>query len=161
LSHEQIESSRIFRIHLDTFSGEPTESGLGLLNWRPGGGATWFLPATPMVGEIALQHQELSRRTLTEHGFEYIVEFVCGPRVARALHIIYNRSDEGERNRMRDCYAALVKAYDEIGYPIGRTPTDWHELAMRRLPELRRVCCAIKGALDPNGVIAPGKYGIA
>ncbi|MEW2117140.1 FAD-binding oxidoreductase [Streptomyces sp. NPDC005474] len=161
LSHEQIESSPVFRIHLDTFSGEPTESELGLLNWRPGAGATWFLPATPVVGEIAQQHQELSRRILTEHGFEYTVEFVCGPRAARALHlIIYNRSDQGERERMRDCYTALVEAYDAIGYPIGRAPTDWQEKAMRRLPELSRVCGAIKGALDPDGVIAPGKYGI-
>ncbi|MBW8739134.1 MAG: FAD-binding oxidoreductase [Streptomyces turgidiscabies] len=162
LPHEEIASSPIFKIHLDTFSGEPTESELGLLNWRPGGGATWFLPATPMVGEIAQQHQELSRRILTEYGFEYTVEFVCGPRAGRALHIIiYNRSDQDERNRMQQCYAALVEAYDAIGYPIGRTPTDWQEKAMRRLPELSRVCGVIKGALDPNGVIAPGKYGIA
>lgn len=62
LSHEDIAGSPIFKIHLDTFSGEPTDSELGLLDWRPGGGATWFLPATPMVGEIAQQHQELSRR---------------------------------------------------------------------------------------------------
>lgn len=162
LSHEQIADSRVFRIHLDTFSGEPTDSELGLLNWRPGGGATWFLPATPMIGEIAEQHQELSRRILTEYGFEYTVEFVCGPRAARALHIIiYNRADDTERARMRDCYEALVTAYDEIGYPIGRTPTDWQELAMRRLPRLRNVCGALKTALDPDGVIAPGKYGIS
>jgi hypothetical protein len=32
---------------------------------------------------------------------------------------------------------------------------------MRRLPALSRVCRAIKVALDPNGIIAPGKYGIA
>lgn len=162
LPHEQIANSPAFRVHLDTFSGEPTESELGLLNWRPGGGATWFLPATPMVGRIAQQHQELSRRILTEFGFEYAVEFVCGPRAARALHIIiYNRADETERIRARDCYAALVQAYDAIGYPIGRTPADWQENAMPRLPQLGRVCEALKGALDPNRVIAPGKYGIA
>ena len=161
LSHEEIAASPIFKIHLDTFSGDPTDSELGLLDWRPGGGATWFLPAAPMVGEVAQLHQETSRRVLTEYGFEYTAEFVCGPRAARALHIImYNKSDEGERRRMRECYAALVEAYDEIGYPIGRTPTDWQENAMQRLPELSRVCGLIKGALDPNDVIAPGKYGI-
>jgi 4-cresol dehydrogenase (hydroxylating) flavoprotein subunit len=40
LSHDDIAASPVFRIHLDTFSGEPTESELALLNWRPGGGAT-------------------------------------------------------------------------------------------------------------------------
>lgn len=161
LSHDDIAASPVFRIHLDTFSGEPTESELALLNWRPGGGATWFLPATPMVGETALQHQEVSRRVLAEYGFEYSAEFVCGPRAARALHIIvYNRTDQTERARARDCYAALVKAYDEIGYPIGRAPTDWQERAMHRLPGFGRVCGLLKRALDPQGVIAPGKYGI-
>jgi 4-cresol dehydrogenase (hydroxylating) flavoprotein subunit len=101
ISHEEIVRDLVFKVRLDTFSGEPTESELGLLDWRPGGGATWLLPATPMDGEIAQQHQELSRRILADHGFEYLVEFVCGPRAARALHIIvYNRADDAERRRM-------------------------------------------------------------
>jgi hypothetical protein len=29
------------------------------------------------------------------------------------------------------------------------------------LPELRRLTSSIKAVLDPGGVIAPGKYGIA
>lgn len=160
ISHEEIESSPVLRIHLDTFSGEPTESELGLLNWRSGG-ATWFLPATPMVGEIAELHHSVSRRILNEHGFDYMVEFVCGPRAARGLHIvIFNREDEDERKRMDACYAALVEAYDEMGYPIGRAPTDWHERGGERLADLGRLTSALKSALDPNGVIAPGKYGI-
>lgn len=160
ISHEEIEKSSVLKIHLDTFSGEPTESELGLLQWR-NGGATWFLPAAPMVGEAADLHQQVSRRVLGKHGFDYMVEFVCGPRAARGLHIIlFDRTDDDERRRMAECYAELVAAYDEIGYGIGRTPTDWQEQAGARLPELTRLTAAIKGAIDPNGVIAPGKYGI-
>ncbi|MGQ4619408.1 FAD-binding protein [Nocardia sp. R7R-8] len=160
ISHEEIEASPVLKIHLDTFSGEPTESELGLLDWR-NGGATWFLPATPMVGEVAAEHQDVSRRILNEHGFDYMVELVCGPRAARGLHIImFDREDEAERKRMDDCYAALVEAYDQMGYPIGRAPTDWHERGGERLAGLARLTGAIKSAIDPQGVIAPGKYGI-
>jgi 4-cresol dehydrogenase (hydroxylating) len=159
--HQDIVDNPVFKIHLDTFSGEPTERELGLLDWRPGGGATWFLPATPMIGATAQQHQEVSRRVLAEHGFEYIVELVCGPRAARALHIIiFDRSNPDERGRMQSCYRALVAAYDELGCPPGRMPTDWQEEAMVRLPTLQRVASVLKQALDPNCVIAPGKYGI-
>ena len=133
-----------------------------MLNWRPGGGATWFLPATPMIGEAAELQHETSRRILAEHGFEYFVEFVCSTRAARGLHlIIFNRQDADEVARMNAAYAALVEAYDEIGYPIGRTPTDWQERAMARLPVLQQVTHQIKAALDPKGTIAPGKYGIS
>src|SRR5262249_11393939 len=49
VSHEEAQGNPILKIHLDTFSGQPTTSELGLLNWRPGGGNCWFLPAMPMV----------------------------------------------------------------------------------------------------------------
>jgi len=161
VAHEQIAANPVLKIHLDTFSGEPTDSELGLLDWRPGGGATWFLPATPMIGAIAAEQQRLSVEILTRYGFERCVEFVCGPRAARALHILlYDRTDPEERQRMADCYAALVVAYDERGYPIGRAPTDWQERAMSRLPGLATVTANLKTALDPNHVLAPGKYGI-
>jgi 4-cresol dehydrogenase (hydroxylating) len=160
-AHEQMLENPVHKIHVDTFSGEPTDRELGLLDWRPGGGATWFLPATPMVGEVAQLQQRTSRRILAKHGFEYAVEFVCGPRAARALHIVlFDRSDAGEVARMDAAYDELVAAYDQLGYPIGRTPTDRQEWAMRRQPELRRLTSGIKSALDPNGILAPGKYGI-
>ncbi|WP_028923464.1 FAD-binding oxidoreductase [Pseudonocardia acaciae] len=159
--HERMVEDPVYKIHLDTFGGEPTDRELGLLDWRPGGGATWFLPATPMLGEVAQLHQRTSRKILTEHGFDYMVEFVCGPRAARALHIIvFNREDPAEVARMNAAYQALVTAYDELGYPIGRTPTDRQEWAMGRLPEFERTCSRLKAALDPSGVLAPGKYGI-
>ena len=162
ISHEEMLENPIYKIHLDTYSGEPTDSEVQMLNWRPGGGATWFLPATPMIGEAAQLQHETSRRILNEHGFEYFVEFVCSSRAARGLHlIIFNREDPEEVARMNAAYEALVAAYDEIGYPIGRTPTDWQERAMERLPELNQLSHLIKEAIDPRGTIAPGKYGIS
>ena len=121
----------------------------------------WFLPATPMLGDVAHSHQTLSRKILSTYGLDYMVELVCGPRFARALHmIIFNRSDPEECQRANECYAALVAAYDEACYPMNRTPTHWQEAGMERLPDLQRISNAIKNALDPQGTIAPGRYGI-
>lgn len=161
ISHEDAVRDPLLKIHVDTYSGEPTDAELALLDWRPGGGATWFLPATPMLGAVAQEHQQTSRRILLEHGFEYITEFVCGPRAARALHIIvYNRQDPEECRRLTNCYAALTAAYDALGCPPGRMPTEFQEQAMHRLPQFQAVCNRLKHALDPDGVIAPGKYGL-
>lgn len=161
ISHEEAQDNPILEIHIDTFSGRPTRSELGLLNWRPGGGNCWFLPAMPMVGAIANQHQALSRRILREHGLEYITEYVCGPRLSRALHVIvFNRQDPEECQRVTACYRALMAAYAEAGYPTSRAPLDFQEEAMARLGTFQEVCADLKRALDPHGILSPGRYGI-
>jgi 4-cresol dehydrogenase (hydroxylating) len=162
ISHAEAETRRIFKIHIDTFSGTPTRDELGLLQWRPGGGATWFLPASPMVGRIANEQQALSRRILGEHGFEFVTEYVCGPRMSRALHILpFNRKDAEECQRVSRCFLALLQAYAEAGYPIARAPLDMQQEAMARLEGLPDVLSRLKQALDPQGIVAPGKYGIS
>jgi 4-cresol dehydrogenase (hydroxylating) flavoprotein subunit len=62
---------------------------------------------------------------------------------------------------MEAAHEALVAAYDELGCPIGRTPTDRQEWAMQRLPEFRRLASGMKSAHEAKGVIAPGKYAMA
>lgn len=162
IPHAEAEKSRVLKIHIDTFSGQPTRDELGLLQWRPGSGATWFLPATPMVGKVANEQQALSRRILGEHGFEFTTEYVCGPRMARALHILlFNRQDAEERQRAGDCFRALLQAYAQRGYPIARAPLDMQQEAMDQLKVLPEVLSRLKRALDPEGILAPGKYGVS
>jgi 4-cresol dehydrogenase (hydroxylating) flavoprotein subunit len=162
ISHAEAEQSRILKIHISTFSGQPTRDELGLLQWRPGSGATWFLPATPMVGRVANEQQALSRRILGEHGFEFVTEYVCGPRLARALHILlYNRQDDEERQRAGRCFRALLQAYADAGFPVARAPLDMQEEVMARLQGVPDVLSRLKRALDPQGILAPGKYGVS
>ena len=86
---------------------------------------------------------------------------VCGPRLGRALHVlIFNRQDPEECQRVSACYRALLAAYGQAGYPISRAPLDFQAEAMARLETFPEVCAAIKRALDPNGILSPGRYGI-
>jgi 4-cresol dehydrogenase (hydroxylating) flavoprotein subunit len=161
VSHEEASGNPLLQIHIDTFSGRPTRTELGLLNWRPGGGCCWFLPSLPMIGTIANQHQALSRRILREHALEFVTEYVCGPRLGRALHmILFNRQDPQECQRVLACCRALMAAYGQAGYPIARAPLDFQEEAMARLETFPEVCADIKRALDPSGILSPGRYGI-
>ena len=114
-----------------------------------------------MIGTIANQQQALSRRILREHGLEFVTEYVCGPRMSRALHImLFDRTDPEERQRVIACYRALADAYGETGYPTSRAALDFQEESMGRLDTFPEVCAAIKQALDPNGILSPGRYGI-
>ena len=104
-----------------------------------------------MVGKIANEQQALSRRILAEHGFEFVTEYVCGPRLARALHILlFNRQDAEERQRAGRCCRALLKAYAEAGYPIARAPLDMQQEAMDQLEVLPDVLSASSGRWIPR-----------
>ncbi len=144
------------------YHGIPGEGELRMLSWRPGGGTSWFLPGTPMIGTVANEFQQLSRAICREHGLEYMVSNVCGPRFARGVHtLVYNRQNEEETQRADRCYRAMAEAFARRGIFVGRAPTlyqGYHQ--QQRMPAMIQACDAIKQALDPNGVIAPGKYGI-
>jgi 4-cresol dehydrogenase (hydroxylating) flavoprotein subunit len=116
-----------------------------------------------MDGKVANEFQRICRGIYEEHGLDYTVMNVCGPRFARGLHVItFNREDEDERRRADDCYRKMSDAVASRGVFVGRAPLDYHDFHMgQAMPAFRNACSAIKEALDPKGVIAPGRYGIS
>jgi len=102
------------------------------------------------------------RSIYEDHALDYTVMNVCGPRFARGLHVItFNREDADERARADACYRKMSEEVARRGVFVGRAPLDYHELHMgQAMRSFRDACSAIKRALDPNGVIAPGRYGI-
>jgi 4-cresol dehydrogenase (hydroxylating) flavoprotein subunit len=74
--------------------------------------------------------------------------------------ILFNRQDPQECQRVLACCRALMAAYGQAGYPIARAPLDFQEEAMARLETFPEVCADIKRALDPSGILSPGRYGI-
>lgn len=160
LAHETIAADPKLRIHLDTYSGRPTDEELGIQDWR-GGGLASFTPATPLIGAIAAEHQALSRRLLAEHGFDFVVEYICAGRLSRALHmVLFDPGDPDERARAEACCDTLREAFGDLGWPFARLPLHMQEAEMRRRPEFLDVCNSIKRVLDPDSVLAPGRYGI-
>ena len=162
ISHEAALEKPALACTISSFSGEPTTKELGLLKWRPGGGNAWFTPGTPMNGRVANEFQALGRRIYEENGLDYTVMNVCGPRFARGLHVIgFNREDPDENARAARTYEQLAEAFFERGVGVGRAPLDWHGFHFAKtMPAFQGAATAIKDVLDPNGVIAPGRYGI-
>ena len=117
---------------------------------------------TPMDGKMANEFQRLCRSIYEDNGLDYTVMNVCGGRFQRSLHlIIFNREDDDERRRADKCYRTMSEAIAKRGVFVGRAPLDYHDVHMAQaMPAFRNACSRIKRALDPNGVIAPGKYGI-
>ncbi len=162
IDHQEALERVPLKCAIDSFSGVPTTAELGLLKWRPGGGNAWFTPGTPMDGKMANEFQQLGRAIYEKNGLDYTVMNVCGPRFARGLHVIsFNREDADEAARADACYRELAEAFFARGVSVGRAPIDWYDFHMGKvMPAFREACSAIKTALDPNGILAPGRYGI-
>ena len=162
IAHEEAAKIPPLQVAINAFSGIPSLGELGLLKWRPGGGNTWFLPGTPMDGKIANEFQKLCRNIYEDHGLDYTVMNVCSARFARGLHVItFNREDSDERARADACYRKMSEEVAKRGVFVGRAPLDYHDMHFAQtMPGFQQACAAIKKALDPKGVIAPGRYGI-
>jgi 4-cresol dehydrogenase (hydroxylating) len=162
ISHEDAAKIPPLQVAINAFSGIPSLGELGLLKWRPGGGNIWFLPGTPMDGKITNEFQRLCRKIYEDHGLDYTVMNVCGARFARGLHVItFNREDPDERARADACYRRMSEEVAKRGVFVGRAPLDYHDMHFAQtMPGFQQACAAIKKALDPKGVIAPGRYGI-
>jgi 4-cresol dehydrogenase (hydroxylating) len=56
----------------------------------------------------------------------------------------------------------MCEVFRDAGVFVGRAPTAYQDYHQRqRTTEVVNACAAIKRALDPNGIIAPGRYGIS
>jgi len=60
--HEQAVENPMFKIHVDTFSGEPTAEEIPLHDWR-GSGSIWMTLTTPMIGLKPMRRERISSTT--------------------------------------------------------------------------------------------------
>ena len=162
VSHEAALKIPPLKTAVDSMSGRPGIGELGILDWRPGGGNVWFTPGMPMIGRHALELDRLGRAIYEKFGMDYLVMQVASARFARGLHVLtWNRAEADENARADACYRELTVEFAKRGIGVGRAAIDYQDLHAEQLtPAFRDALRALKRALDPEGIIAPGKYGI-
>ncbi len=162
ITQAQAEAMPVLRAALESNLGRPAAGELQMLRWRPGGGAIWFTPGMPMLGALAQTCAAECRAVAADHRIDYMASFVCGPRFARGVHaILFNRDDPAETARADACYRGMSEVFRSRGISVGRAPTSYQAFHQaQRQPTVARATQAIKQALDPKGIIAPGRYGI-
>ena len=146
--------------------GVPMVLPLNVVNWMGGrGGHVGFSPILPPSGELAYEAFLRRKRRFEEAGLDYYSSFTVGHRhIANVNMILYNRDDADMVRRTKTLFSQMIADAREEGYGEYRTHIeymdavadtyDYNNHALRRLNE------TVKDALDPNGVIAPGRNGI-
>lgn len=162
ITEEEAGDTEPFKYRAKLMQGIPNLQEFGLYNWRGGGGSMWFAPVSQARGSETSKQMRLAKKILNKYGLDYVGEFIVGWRdMHHVIDVLYDRSDPAEFKAAFACFQELLDEFERQGYAVYRVNTAFMErVAQSYGPVKRRVEHAIKRALDPNNILAPGKSGI-
>ena len=162
VTQEEAGETQPFKYRSQLMSGVPNLQEFGLYNWRGGGGSMWFAPVSQARGSECDKQYALAKKILNKHGLDYVGEFIVGWRdMHHVIDVLYDRNNPEETQRANACFNELLDEFEKEGYAVYRVNTAFQErVAQSYGPVKREVERKIKRALDPNGILAPGKSGI-
>jgi 4-cresol dehydrogenase (hydroxylating) len=152
--------------------GVPTEAPLASVYWRKktaipaqmdpdrdGCGLLWCSPVVPNKASDIAEVTGLATRTLLAQGFEPQMSISMSTERMSicVITISYDRREPGEDERALACYRTLTEQLVERGYP----PYRLNVSAMDYLGangEYGSLLGDLKRVLDPNDILAPGRY---
>jgi 4-cresol dehydrogenase (hydroxylating) len=152
--------------------GIPTKQTLGSAYWRkrmpvPADpnpdrdrcGVIWLAPVAPMRGDSARRLVALAEKTLLAHGFEpqISITLLTERSLACVISITFDREVTGEDEKAAACYRELQELLEQEGYYSYRLGITGMPLRGAD-PNYLKLLHAIKSALDPNNILAPGRY---
>ncbi|MBC2778954.1 FAD-binding oxidoreductase [Parasphingopyxis sp. GrpM-11] len=164
LTEAEMGDNPYFHHHATLMRGGLSLEEIGIVRWRgAGGGLAWFAPVAPARGSESIEQVELAKQILGRYNMDYTSAFAIG---SRELHhivaLLYDRSDPDQHRRAERCYEELVTGFGTRGWASYRTGVQSMDLVASQYGDVNRAFNAqLKRAIDPNGIIAPGKSGIA
>ncbi|MFT4930065.1 MAG: 4-cresol dehydrogenase (hydroxylating) [Phenylobacterium sp.] len=138
--------------HQMTRQSNPAKDGQGIL---------WYAPLVPMNKKYVKNYLKAMRDTLYQHGFDNLLALTarssrvhCG-----TIPLLFKRDNPQAALRAKTCYRALVKLGISMGMPPYRIGAEYMtEIYPAKNTGFARSLHDIKTQLDPNEVIAPGRY---
>jgi 4-cresol dehydrogenase (hydroxylating) len=127
---------------------------------RDGCGLLWCSPVAPNDGASAGELTRLATELLLRHGFEPAISItVLSERaISCVIALTYDRQVQNEDERARACYDELLAALAQNGYHSYRLGVGAMNAMGDPHSTYSHILRDFKDLLDPNGVLAPGRY---
>lgn len=126
---------------------------------RDGCGLLWCAPVAPAEGNAVQSMTALAEEILLNYGFEPMISLTLTTdrAVTCVVSISYDRHVPGEDQRAMQCYNVLLDAMTKAGFYSYRLGIQAKQLFDTATP-YGRLLRRLKDALDPNHILAPGRY---
>jgi 4-cresol dehydrogenase (hydroxylating) flavoprotein subunit len=147
-------------------TGVPVSFPLANANWHGGrGGHVGYSPVLPPRGDLAMDQFKRTYALYQKYGMDYHASFAMGERsLVNVNQLLYNKDDADMMSRVDAMFRALVADASAHRYGEYRTHIEYMDLVAGSYDFNRHALCRlnerVKDALDPHGIIAPGKSGI-
>jgi 4-cresol dehydrogenase (hydroxylating) len=155
--------------------GIPTDQPLRSCYWRKKAipeqmdldrdrcGLLWCAPIAPLEGTDAATISGIAARILLEFGFEPMISLtlLTERTLGCVISITYDRDVAGEDEKALACHEHLLRELNEKGYfpyRLGIQSMDQMQGKMQGMTGYNTLLRTLKDALDPNGILAPGRY---
>jgi len=156
--------------------GRPNETALPLCYWRgvpmPGAGQRldpardgcglmWYAPLVIMKPERVSEYVAMVESIMRAYGLEPLITFtsISERCFDSTVPLLFDVASDESRANAQACYRALFMAGKERGflpYRVGIQAMEW--LSEGGDPTYWQVVRQIKDTLDPDGILAPGRY---
>ncbi|KAF8866568.1 putative D-lactate dehydrogenase [Acephala macrosclerotiorum] len=165
LPEDRKEPNSVLHTRSNTLQGIPSVDELKWVDWLPNGAHLFFSPITKISGDDAMLQYSVTKKRCVEAGLDFIGTFVVGMReMHHIVCIVFNREDLESKKKAHWLIRTLIQDCAEHGWGEYRTHLalmdqiahtyNFNDNAQMKLNE------RIKDALDPKGILAPGKNGI-
>jgi len=137
------------------------------INPNPSAGHIWFSPIIPRTGEAVLEANKVFSKAAKDFGLPVLSFSLPSTYWMRAFIFIFGfpiTHDVATNKKNRESFKKLIQIAAEHGWGEYRTAPAFQDAVMDTYSfnnhALRRFHETIKDAVDPNGIISAGRYGI-
>jgi len=171
---EMVGMAGIARAGLEAFYGVPSKQALTMTRWRlrspvtgpcvdptaEGSGLYFVTPVCPAKGSEVRRCMGMIEDRLLRDGFEPLIRIAMTSdrTVVFSTMVAFDRRHPEECAAARTCHRELTEDLIGAGYPPYRAGIDEMDLLDPHGSAQWSVVASLKQALDPDGVLAPGRY---